>query len=287
MTTASLAGSPASFMLPDVFTFIAAAHKTGMLTLSSGEREAYVFFRGGGIVYAASNQDALRLGAILLRKRKISREQSAAVDDAVLRGGGRYGEVAVQQGVLPQEQIDDYLKVQVAEVIYDAFVWRDVDDAALHVYRVVYGLFANKLIEPLRGAPPPPAQADETMRQAAANFGGDSTVVELSDDTSLLVSSEARLSYADVVKKTIAQLSVTAGEGEGKIFPLSEAEHHLGRLFDNDILLSDPGVSGHHARIYRGPEGYAIEGSVILSREDGEGSPDAHTEILRRLRGSE
>src|SRR4051812_48132541 len=125
MTAASLAGSLASFKLPDVFTFLAAARKTGMLTLSSGEREAYVFFRGGGIVYAASNQDALRLGAILLRKRKISREQSAAVDAAVLRGGGRYGDVAVQQGVLPQEQIDDYLKVQVAEVIYDAFVWRD------------------------------------------------------------------------------------------------------------------------------------------------------------------
>ena len=84
-------------------------------------------------------------------------------------------------------------------------------------------------------------------------------MTEFSDDTSLLVSSEARLSYLDVVKKTIAQLTITGGDSEPKTFPLSEAEHHVGRLHDNDILLSDLGVSGHHARLYRGPEGYNIE----------------------------
>ena len=354
VTTASLAGSLAAFKLPDVFAFVATSRKTGMLTLASGEKEAYVFFRAGQIVYAASNQESLRLGSILLRKKKITREQAAAVDAAIVRGGGRFGEVAVEQHVLQQEQIDELLKVQVAEVVYDAFVWRDgtfafydgfdlpphavtitidlanlimegarriaewehclallpdsqvvfrivtdphtekitlsldewkilflvnghrtledlcrdVDDDAFHVYRVVYGLFANKLIEPVSGdalhedvAPttPVPAVADETIKQGAANFSGDSTVVEMPDDTSLLVSGEARLSYHDVVKKTIAQLTIANGEESGKLFPLSEPEHHIGRLFDNDILLNDLGVSGHHARVYRGPEGYAIE----------------------------
>jgi hypothetical protein len=352
MSNASLAGSLAAFKLPDIFTFVATTRKTGMLTLAADENEAYVFFRGGEIVYAASNQESLRLGSILLRKKKITREESEAIDASIVRGGGRFGDVAVQQGVLTQEQIDDYLKVQVAEVIYDAFVWnegtfgfydgfdlppravtitidlanlimegarrieewahclallpdssvvfrvvsdpqtekitlsldewkilflingqrsleelcRDVEDDAFHVYRVVYGLFANKLIEPLsaeavqeNATGPVQATADDTIRQGLANFGGDSTVVELTDDTSLLVSSEARLSYADVVKKTIAQLSIVNGEEAGKTYPLTESEHHIGRLFDNDILLTDLGVSGHHARIYRAPEGYAIE----------------------------
>jgi hypothetical protein len=354
MSNASLAGSLAVFKLPDRFTFVAATRKTGMLTLAAGEKEAYVFFRAGEIVYAASNQEQLRLGSILLRKKRITREESEAIDASVVRGGGRFGDVALQQGILTQDQIDDYLKVQVAEVIYDAFVWsegtfgfydgfdlppravtitidlsnlimegarrieewadclallpessvvfrvvsdpqaekitlsldewkilflingqrsledlcRDVDDDAFHVYRVVYGLLANKLIEAVSAdavredaghTTPMPPMADDTMRQSMASFGGDSTVVEMSDDTSLLVSSEARLSYADVVKKTIAQLSVVNGEEAGKTYPLSEAEHHIGRLFDNDILLTDLGVSGHHARIYRGPEGYAIE----------------------------
>ena len=353
-TAASLTGSLAAFKLPDVFTFVATSRKTGMLTIASGEKESYVFFRAGGIVYAASNQDSLRLGSILLRKRLISREQSAAIDDAILHGGGRFGEIAVEQRVVTQEQLDEYLKVQVAEVIYDAFVWndgtfgfydgldlpphavtinidlanlimegarriaewehcltllpdsqavfrvvsdpqtekitlsleewkilflingqrtledlcRDVEDDAFNVYRVVYGLYASKLIEPTQAKPldddgqtgPTPPLADETVRQTVMSFGGDSTVVDMNtDDTSLLVSSEARLSYADVVKKTIAQLSIVNGDDAGKVWPLSDAEHQIGRLFDNDILLTDLGVSGHHARIYRGPEGYAIE----------------------------
>lgn len=354
MSNASLAGSLAAFKLPDIFAFVATTRKTGMLTLAAGEKEAYVFFRAGEIVYAASNQESFRLGSILLRKKKITREESEAIDAAVGGGGGRFGDVAVQQGVLTQEQIDDYLKVQVAEVIYDAFVWsegtfgfydgfdlppravtitidlanlimegarrieewadclallpdsavvfrvvsdpqaekitlsldewkilflingqrsledlcRDVDDDAFHVYRVVYGLLANKLIEPVSAdalredtghTTPVPPMGEETIRQGMASFGGDSTVVEMSDDTSLLVSSEARLSYHDVVKKTIAQLSIVNGDEVGKTYPLSESEHHIGRLFDNDILLTDLGISGHHARIYRGPEGYAIE----------------------------
>jgi hypothetical protein len=343
---ASLAGNLAVFKLPDIFTFLATARGTGMLTLASNEHEAYVFFRGGQIVYAASNQEALRLGSILQRKKKITREQAKAIDDAIVSGRGRFGEVAVEQGVLTQEQIDEFLKVQVAEVVYDAFVWRegtfafydgfdlpphavtinidlpnlimegarriaewehciallpdsqvvfrivsdpqtekitlsldewkilflingqrsiedlcrDVDDEAFHVYRVIYGLYASKLIEPVSGAAPQTEErTEDTVRQPVVSFGGDSTVVELGDDTGLLVSSEARLSYADVVKKTIAQLTVTGGDEAGKIFPLSDSEHHIGRLFDNDIVLTDLGVSGHHARIYRGPDGYAIE----------------------------
>jgi hypothetical protein len=347
VSNASLAGNLAIFKLPDIFTFLASARTTGMLTLASGEKEAYVFFRVGQIIYAASNQESLRLGSILQRKKKITREQAAAIDTFVVRGAGRFGEIAVEQRVLTQEQIDEFLKVQVAEVVFDAFVWqegtfafydgfdlpphavtitidlgnlimegarrieewehciallpdsqvvfrvvtdpqaekitlsldewkilflingqrtledlcRDVDDDAFNVYRVVYGLFASKLIEPVSGeaAEPAPPTADDTMRQTAMTFGGDSTVTDLGDDTNLLVSSEARLSYGDVVKKTIAQLSITNGDDAGKTYPLSESEHHIGRLFDNDILLNDLGISGHHARIYRGPEGYAIE----------------------------
>jgi Domain of unknown function (DUF4388)/Inner membrane component of T3SS, cytoplasmic domain len=356
MSNASLAGSLASFKLPDVFTFLATSRKTGMLTLATrdanAEKEAYVFFRAGGIVYAASNQESLRLGSVLLRKKKITREQSASVDESIVRGGKRFGEIAVDKGILTPELLGEFLKVQVAEVIYDAFVWREgtfafyddfdlpshavtitvdlanlimegarriaewehclallpdsdvvfrvvsdpqtekitlsleewkilflingqrtledlcreVDDEALHVYRVVYGLFANKLIEPVDGSGdtttrPVTAIADDaTMRhQGAVNFGGDSTVIEMTDDTNLLVSSEARLSYGDVVRKTVAQLTIGSGEDAGKVYPLTEGEHRIGRLYDNDILLNDLGVSGHHARIYRGPDGYAIE----------------------------
>ena len=356
MTEPSLRGSLASFRLPDVLTFLASARKSGTLTLNSGSNEATVFFDNGAVVYAGSNQETLRLGAILLRKKHISAAQRDAIDDLMKAEGGRFGQLAVKQGMLSDEQLRDFLKVQTSEIIYDCFVWpggtfafiddtslppyavtisvdlsnlimegarriaeweecvrllpdssvvfrvvsnpdaekitltldewrilflingkrtlaelaHDSDEDPLHVYRVIYGLFANKLIEAITRKPSPddtgsqnsrPVTAilEETMRQQPATFSSDSTIREVSDDTNLLVSVEAKLSYKDVVKPLIAQLTITSGEDTGLMFPLTEAEYLIGRQRDNQIPLADLGISGHHARIYRGPDGYAIE----------------------------
>jgi FHA domain/Domain of unknown function (DUF4388) len=144
---------------------------------------------------------------------------------------------------------------------------QDAEDDPFHVYRVVYGLASNKLIEV---AGPERAEeehtdsmhavtGDATVRQAPAAFGAESTMRELPDDTSLLVSSEAKLSYKDVVKTTVAQLVITNGDSNGTVIPLADPEYLVGRQRDNSIQLTDLGISGFHARIYRGPDGYAIE----------------------------
>jgi hypothetical protein len=335
-------------------TFLASARKSGTLTLTSAGKEATVFFDNGSVVYAGSNQEPLRLGAVLLRKKKISADQRAAIDKLMHAEGGRFGQIAVQQGLLTEDQLRDFLKVQVSEIIYDSFVWPGgtfafiddttlppyavtiaidlsnlimegarrieeweecerllpdasvvfkvvsnpdaekitlsldewkilflingrrklgelalaADEEPLHVYRVIYGLFGNKLIEPVTHTPSPDDTSrtkqtmpplEDTMRQKPATFSADSTVREVADDTNLLVSTGAKLSYKDVVKPTIAQLTITNGEDAGLMFPLTESEYLIGRQRDNQISLADLGVSGHHVRIYRGPEGYTIE----------------------------
>lgn len=349
MTDAVLSGSLAAFKLPEVLTFLSTTRKSGTLTLSNGGSEAYLFFDQGSLVYAGSNQEHFRLGFILLRKKRITREQRDAIDALMQREGGRFGQLAVAQGLLTEAQLRDFLKVQVSEIVYDCFVWdggtfafgennrlpahavtiavdltnlimegarrieeweqcvrllpdknavyrvvatprdekisltadewkilflintsrtleelcHDAEEDPFHVYRVVYGLLANQLIElvprevmtnedTFGGAR---SSGDATVRQASPVFGGDSTVREADDDTSLLVSSEARLSYADVVKPTIAQLVLTSGD----IIPLTDSEYLVGRHRDNSIVLPDPGISSFHARIYLGSDGYVIE----------------------------
>jgi len=355
MTEPSLRGSLASFRLPDVLTFVSSAKKSGTLTITSDSNEAIVYFDNGAVIFAGSNQETLRLGAVLLRKKHISASQRDAIDSLMKAEGGRFGQLAVNQGLLTEEQLRDFLKVQVSEIIYDCFVWPGGDFAfldgatvppyavtisidlanlimegarriaeweecerllpdsgvvfrvvsnpdaekitltldewrilflingrrslgdlvsetnaeALHVYRVVYGLLGNKLIEAVSrktlpddtgtGNRPVTEILESTMKQKPATFSADSTVREVSDDTNLLLSTEAKLSYKDVVKPTIAQLTITSGDEIGLMFPLTEAEYLIGRQRDNQIPLADLGVSGHHARIYRGPEGYAIE----------------------------
>jgi hypothetical protein len=353
MPDAVLSGSLAAFKLPEVLTFLSTTRKSGTLTLTSGEREAYLFFDDGCLVYAGSNQEQFRLGYVLLRKKKISREQRDRIDALMLSEGGRFGQIAVQQGVLTEAQLRDFLKIQVSEIVYDCFVWdggafafahdnrlpshavtisidltnlimegarrieemeqcvrllpdrnavfrvvaaprddkvtltaeewkilflinssrtleelcHDSEDEPFHVYRLVYGLLSNQLVEAVpREAVlhddtgiQQPQTGDATFRQASPVFGGESTVREADDDTSLLVSSEARLSYSDVVRPTVAQLLVTTGEVQGRVFPLVDSEYLIGRHRENTIQLADLGISSFHARLYQGADGYVIE----------------------------
>ena len=361
MTESVLQGSLVSFKLPQVLSFLNAAQKSGTLTLTSDGRDTHIFFQTGSIVFAASNQEQFRLGTILLRKRKLTRNDCLRIDDLMRRNGGRFGQIAVTQGILSDPQLHDFLKVQVSEILYDAFVWtsgsfsftdavelpsyavtisidlanlimegarrieeweqcirllpdknvvfrvvsnpnsdkitltvdewkilfmingvrtleelsHDADAEPFDVYRVVYGLLSNHLIEPVspaeraedtagtvtRPVAPPPLPEDETMRQGSLDsFSEMPTVHEQDgDDTSLLISSTARVSKKDIVKTTVAQLTVMNGENEGTTIPLTQQEYLIGRHKDNNIQLTDLGVSGFHARIYRGPDGYVIE----------------------------
>ncbi|HKR64589.1 MAG TPA: FHA domain-containing protein, partial [Thermoanaerobaculia bacterium] len=294
-------------------------------------------------------------GNILLRKKKISREQRDRIDSLMQSDGGQFGQLALQEGVLTDALLRDFLKVQVSEIVYDIFVWNsgafafaqdgslpshavtisidvanlimegarrieqweqcvkllpdksvvfrvvatprdekitlsvdewkilflingqrtledlcnDSEDEAFDVYRVVYGLAANHLIEPIEVRDPddtgkelvttamPAVTADATIRQSSPRFGQESTMRDQAadDDTSLLVSEDARLSYSEVAQPLIAQLR----GGDGIVIPLTEPEYLVGRHRDNQIQIPDLGVSGFHARIYRGPDGFVIE----------------------------
>ena len=348
MSVAVLQGELSAFRLPDVLTFLCTTRKSGTLSLTSGAKEAQLFVDGGQLVYAGSNQEQFRLGSILLRKRKITPAQRDGIDALMTRDGGRFGQLAVQEGVLTETQLRDFLKVQVSEIVFDAFVWdggtfafreesllpdhavtiaidvsnlimegarrieewehclrllpdksmvfrvvatprdekitltadewkilflinaqrtieelcHDSDEDPLQVYRLLYGLYANKLIEPVSARALDSTggreAGNETVRQSSPRFGAESTVrdQEPDDDTSLLLNDEAHLSYADVVRPTIAQLKL---ERDGTVIPLTDSEYLIGRHRENGIQLADLGVSGFHARLYRGPDGYVLE----------------------------
>ena len=299
MSIVALQGSLDSFKLPDVLSFFDSGKKTGMLTVSNDGREAYVFCRAGAVVYAASNQDNLRLATLLLRKKYITKDQADTIDDLMLRSGGRFGDIAVKHGVMSPAQLEEFLKIQVSEVLYDSFLWkdgtfafyegfdlpsdavtiavdlpnlimegarriqeweeclqllpdsgavfrvvtrpetekitlsaeewkvlflingvrtledlcRDSEEDSLTVYRVVYGLSANKLIEQVdsreQGVTGSVEELDSTVHQSFDDeLPGDATVRENSDDTSLILSSDAKLAYKDVVRNTVAQLGL-------------------------------------------------------------------------------
>src|SRR5687767_1157266 len=117
MSVVVLQGTLGTFKLPEILTFLHSTQKTGTLTLTNAGSEAYVFFDNGSLIYAGSNQEAFRLSAILTRKKKITKDEIKKIDVLMRHEGGRFGELAVQQKLLSDAQLRDYLKIQVSEIL--------------------------------------------------------------------------------------------------------------------------------------------------------------------------
>ena len=341
----TLQGKLISFKLPDILTFLHMSRKTGRLTLQSRTRSAHIHFDHGEIIFAWSNQKKFRLGKILQKKKRIGVDQAKAIESAMLEENAKFGRIAVEQNILTEPELLDFLKIQVSEILYDCFVWDDgtfhfhdhsplpeyavtismdlsnlimegarridewdhcqmllpspgmifrvvaapefpekitltlnewkilflidgkrmlsdicelAEEEALEVYRVVYGLCANKLIEPvpegemladamLALQDHPPADMFHTSEM---NTGS------MRDDTGLLLSPGATLSYRDIVRVKLARLVLKESQA---IFPLEDQEYLIGRTPGSHIHLADPSVSSVHARVYRAPEGYVIQ----------------------------
>lgn len=340
----SLHGKLASFKLPDILTFLNLSRKTGALTLINKTRNVAIHLDSGAIVFASTNQKKFRLGKVLQRKKRIDSEEARRIESIMLQQGEKFGRIAVEQNVLTGEELQDFLKIQVSEILYDCFVWSDgtfqfqdelrlpdyavtiavdlsnlimegarridewdrcrqllptpsivfrviaapeiqeritlslaewkilflidgqrslsdlceqSEEEALEVYRVVYGLCANKLIEPVPEGEVLGAallrMEDEAKRLVPED---EKATGSLPDDTPLLISPSATLTYRDVMKVTLARLTV---KETAAVYPLEDPEYLIGRTASSHICLPDPSVSSIHARVYRGPDGYVLE----------------------------
>ncbi len=318
--------------------------KTGTLNLSSGSQVVDIYFDAGNVVYGSSNHEKFRLAAVLLRKKKIDEMLWKKLEQLMVDQKEKFGRVAVEQNVLTEEELQDYLKIQVSEIIYECFAWthgkftfldvmqlpphavtismdltniimegaRRIDEIGyfaqqlprktevlqtsvvagnqdkinltleewkvlflidgkrtleevcldseqdLHdVYRLLYGLFANKLIDIVPQQELLVASMREEGKKAPVH--AISPGRRIKSDTDLLIRTNARLTFKDILKVTLARLTLKKPDSEKKTFPLIEQEYYIGRQMGNQIHVSDPSISNVHARVFKGPEGYVLE----------------------------
>src|SRR3990172_3887194 len=121
----TLQGSLKSFRLPDIFTFLNRNLKTGTLSVNNRTSESYVFFEDGTVVFATSNQERFRLGEILRDKNRITETQRCDVERSMLQERIKFGRAALQSELLAETELRDYLKIQVAEILYDCLNWEE------------------------------------------------------------------------------------------------------------------------------------------------------------------
>jgi hypothetical protein len=103
--------------LCDILALVGQAGWRGELVVLDGDDARSVFFDQGNVVGALTNVEDERLGAVLYRYGVIDE----AARDRVLglvKSGKRFGEAAIELGVLKQDQIFKYIAKQVDEVVF-------------------------------------------------------------------------------------------------------------------------------------------------------------------------
>jgi len=102
----------------DVLGLVAQAGWRGELTVRDGEHNRSIFIENGNAISARSDVEDERLGRILYRYGAVDEVQHRAIYERLAQGTGeRYGEAAVELGIVTLNQIFTYLAKQVEEVV--------------------------------------------------------------------------------------------------------------------------------------------------------------------------
>src|SRR5205809_7413823 len=109
-----LQGRLQAFGIPDILTFLNMNQKTGTLRMLSNAREAVIFFERGEVKFASSNQEKFRIGNILIQRKKIDRNQQKVIEELLPQQKGKFGEIAIEKNILTEQELQDYLKIQVS-----------------------------------------------------------------------------------------------------------------------------------------------------------------------------
>jgi hypothetical protein len=103
--------------LCDVLALLGQTGWRGELVVLDGADVRSVFFDQGNVVGAVTNVEAERLGSVLYRYGVIDEAARDRVM-AVVKQGKRFGEAAIDLGVLKQDQIYAYISKQVDEIVF-------------------------------------------------------------------------------------------------------------------------------------------------------------------------
>ncbi len=121
-----LVGRLEDLALPDILQIIALTQKTGKLTLTRREGSGAIIFKGGKVIYAASDSIHETLGNLLVNEKLITESilMSALELQHRAEGGKRLGIILVEKGYIRQDALEKIVREHVERVAYEFLVWR-------------------------------------------------------------------------------------------------------------------------------------------------------------------
>lgn len=121
-----VSGDVSVFGVPNLLQIFTLPGVQGYLTIREQSRRKIIHFSQAGIrLIMTSTKHIHPVGEVLLRQGKITREQLDELLRIHAETGRRVGELLVEQGLLTPVEVENTLRDQVAEEIYDLFTWRE------------------------------------------------------------------------------------------------------------------------------------------------------------------
>ncbi len=119
-------GSLRNVPLSDVFQIVATGQKSGILTVMRGKARARIYFEVGGIQYAHISP-GVHLGEILVRMDLLTTHEVQEIlrRQHVENAGTPLGLMAVEMGLIGQDDLKQALERQVLEVVSELMSWSD------------------------------------------------------------------------------------------------------------------------------------------------------------------
>lgn len=120
----ALSGNINNTPLVEIFEELATKRATGTLTLREGKVEKSVYLQEGQIIFASSTDSQDRLGEIMIRAGKLSRQnlETALAQHKKTGGFKKLGALLVEQGFVAPKELFAALKTQVKEIIFSLFL---------------------------------------------------------------------------------------------------------------------------------------------------------------------
>lgn len=122
-----LVGRLDDLALPEIFSLLSLSRKTGKLVLRHKEETACVIFSGGQVVQAATSSLRESLGHLLLLQKVIKENELMAALE-IQRGSTRkkrLGGILVEKGFVSQEVLENTIKRQIEEIIFEILNWKE------------------------------------------------------------------------------------------------------------------------------------------------------------------
>jgi CheY-like chemotaxis protein len=109
--------------LGNLLQVISMSQSRGFLTISQNEDKKTIQFTTQGIRLVSGVRRAIPLGQILVRSGRLTQPQLEALLAEQRQTARRLGDLVIERGIVTREAIEQALRDQVSEEIYDIFAW--------------------------------------------------------------------------------------------------------------------------------------------------------------------